>query len=55
MTRNFGRLLQIVGLVLLPIGFSYGIFRDEVRMEVQLLAIGGILFLIGRLLAGKNA
>ena len=55
MTRSVGRLLQIVGLVLLPIGFSYGMFRDDLRMEVRLLAIGGILFLLGRVLAVKKA
>jgi hypothetical protein len=55
MTRNFGRLLQLAGLVLLPIGFSYGMFRDDLRMEVRLLAIGGILFLIGRILAARKA
>lgn len=50
MKDSIGRLLQIVGMVLLPVGFSYGIFRDDVRMEVRLLAVGGALFLIGRAL-----
>ena len=54
MTAALGRLLQIAGLIVLPIGFSYGMFHDEVQLEVRLLFIGGGLFVIGWLLARKR-
>ena len=49
-----GRLLQIAGMVLLPIGFSYGMFHDDVQLEVRLLFIGGALFVIGWLLGRRR-
>jgi len=45
-----GRILQIAGLVILPIGFSYGMFHDDVQLEVRLLFVGGAVFVIGWLL-----
>lgn len=49
-----GRLLQLIGLIILPIGLSYGIFNDNVQMEVRLLFIGGFVFLLGWLLAKQT-
>lgn len=49
-----GRLLQLVGLIVLPIGLSYGLVKGEIRTEVQLLALGGFLFVLGWILARKN-
>ena len=46
-----GRLLQLVGLIILPIGLSYGLVKGEIRTEVQLLALGGFLFVLGWILA----
>ena len=54
MTGTIGRLLQIAGLILLPIGFSYGMFHDEIQTEVRLLFVGGALFVVGWLLARKR-
>jgi len=54
MTATIGRLLQIAGLIVLPIGFSYGMFHDEIQLEVRLLFIGGALFVVGWLLARKR-
>lgn len=54
MTAKIGRLLQIAGMILLPIGFSYGMFHDEIQLEVRLLFIGGALFVIGWLLGRKR-
>ena len=51
MTATIGRLLQMVGMLVLPIGLFYGLVRDQIRTEVQLLALGGFLFLLGRILA----
>ena len=54
MSATIGRLLQIAGMVVLPIGFSYGMFHDDVQMEVRLLFVGGALFVVGWLLARKR-
>ena len=54
MSATIGRLLQIAGMILLPIGFSYGMFHDNVQLEVRLLFIGGGLFVVGWLLARKR-
>jgi len=51
MSAILGRLFQLIGLILLPIGLSYGLIKDNIRVEVQLLAIGGFLFLLGWILA----
>ena len=51
MSSLFGRLLQLSALIILPIALSYGLFRDDVRTEVKLLALGGFLFLLGRILS----
>ena len=50
MTATLGRLLQIAGMIVLPIGFSYGMFHDNIQMEVRLLFVGGALFVVGWLL-----
>ncbi|MCU1349672.1 MAG: hypothetical protein JWO56_2702 [Acidobacteria bacterium] len=49
----FGRTFQVIGMILLPIGFSYGMMHDDVRLEVRLLFIGAAFFLVGWLLARK--
>jgi hypothetical protein len=54
MTAIVGRLLQIAGLIILPIGFSYGMFHDNVQMEVRLLFVGGVVFVVGWLLSRKR-
>ena len=55
MTARFGRFFQVVGMSLLPIGFSIGMFRDDVRTEVRLLFIGAAFFVVGWLMARKTA
>ena len=54
MNVAIGRLLQLVAMVLLPVGLSYGLMTGNVRHEVMLLAIGGFLFLLGRILARET-
>jgi hypothetical protein len=46
-----GRLLQLAGMIILPIGLSYGLVQGEIRTEVKLLALGGFLFVLGWILA----
>lgn len=54
MSATLGRLLQLSALILLPIALSYGLFRDDVRTEVKLLALGGFLFLLGRIISREK-
>ncbi|HJQ37031.1 MAG TPA: hypothetical protein VKB93_07825 [Thermoanaerobaculia bacterium] len=53
MSANLGRLMQMIGMILLPIGLSYGLLKDNIRVEVQLLALGGFLFVLGWILSRK--
>jgi len=48
-----GRFLQIVGMIILPIGLYVGMIRNDVRMEVKLLALGGGVYVAGWLMARK--
>jgi len=48
-----GRLLQIIGMILLPYGLLIGLLRDNVQLEVRLLFIGGAFFLVGWFMARK--
>ena len=51
----FGRFFQLCGMVILPIGLYLGLFRDDIRAEVQMLFIGGAFFLAGWLMARKRS
>ncbi|HEY8180753.1 MAG TPA: hypothetical protein VII32_00830 [Thermoanaerobaculia bacterium] len=54
MSPLFGRIFQIVGMILLPIGLSIGLFKDNVQLEVRLLFIGGAFFVVGWLMARRK-
>ncbi|HUP58940.1 MAG TPA: hypothetical protein VNA69_00825 [Thermoanaerobaculia bacterium] len=54
MSATIGRLLQLVGLIILPIGLSYGLIQGDIRLEVKLLALGGFLFVLGWILGRKT-
>jgi hypothetical protein len=51
----FGRLFQLIGMIILPIGLLTGLLKDNVALEVRLLFIGGAIFLVGWLMAKKTA
>jgi hypothetical protein len=51
--EQIGRLLQLLGMLILPVGLGIGMFGGNVNLEVQLLWIGGAVFLLGWLLAKK--
>ena len=53
MSALFGRFFQLIGMIILPLGLFIGVFRNNVRLEVQLLAIGGAFFVVGWLMARK--
>jgi hypothetical protein len=50
-----GRLFQLIGMIILPIGLLTGLLKDNVALEVRLLFIGGAFFLVGWLMAKKTA
>jgi hypothetical protein len=54
MSATIGRLLQLIGMIILPIGLSYGLLKGQIRLEVQLLALGGFLFMLGWILARRK-
>jgi hypothetical protein len=51
MSVLLGRFFQLIGMIILPIGLFIGLFRDDVKMEVRLLFIGGAFFVVGWLMA----
>lgn len=54
MSVLIGRWLQMIGMIILPVGLMIGIVGGNVGLEVRLLFIGGAVFLIGWLLAKKS-
>jgi hypothetical protein len=54
MSALFGRFFQLIGLVMLPIGLSIGLFKNDVQLEVRLLFIGGAFFVAGWLMAKRK-
>ena len=53
MSAILGRLFQLIGMIILPIGLLTGLLKDNVNMEVRLLFIGGAIFILGWLLTKK--
>lgn len=53
MSVLIGRWLQMIGMIILPVGLLIGMVRGNVALEVRLLFIGGAVFLLGWLLARK--
>lgn len=54
MSALFGRLFQVVGMVLLPISLMVGLLRNDVALEVRLLFIGGAFFVVGWLMGKRK-
>ena len=50
-----GRLLQVAGLIILPFALFQGLVRDQIRLEVQLLALGAFLFVLGWILSRSKS
>ena len=55
MSALLGRLFQLIGMIILPIGLLTGLLKDNVALEVRMLFIGGAFFLIGWLIARRPA
>ena len=54
MTPLIGRLMQLIGMIILPIGLVHGFSSGDVRTEVKLLALGGFLFVLGWILSRER-
>jgi hypothetical protein len=54
MSALIGRLLQLTGMIVLPIGLMYGRARGDIKTEVRMLAIGGFCFVLGWILARER-
>jgi hypothetical protein len=50
-----GKFLELNGLVLLGFGLVWGVVREDMKGELNLLAVGVGLFLVGYLLERKLA
>lgn len=48
--RAFGWLLQVLGLILAGAALGVGLIYGQVRLELALLAVGGVAFVTGRLI-----
>ncbi|MFQ5526904.1 MAG: hypothetical protein ACE5GX_11680 [Thermoanaerobaculia bacterium] len=48
--RTLGWLLQFLALVVVGTALLVGLFHDAVRTEIGMLAVGGFMFLLGRIL-----
>lgn len=51
--KTLAWLLQVAGMIVLPVGLVIGL-RGDVRSEVRLLAVGGVLFLAGWVLSRRG-
>ncbi|HZU96339.1 MAG TPA: hypothetical protein VFF73_06600 [Planctomycetota bacterium] len=47
--------LQLLGLVLLPVGLVAGVSSGDTRTELVLLAVGGIIFAFGKFVLEPRA
>jgi len=54
MNAILGRLCMLAGLIILPIGLSYGLAKGDSRVEEKLLMLGAALFFAGWLLARQR-
>ena len=48
------RLLQLCGMIILPIGLLYGLGKGDIQTEIKLLTLGGFLFVLGWILGREK-
>jgi cell shape-determining protein MreD len=51
---GFAWVLQVLALVIVGSAFVLGLIYDQVRLELAVAAGGGVLFLLGRWLQGRE-
>jgi hypothetical protein len=52
---GIGWVLQILALVIVGSAFVLGMMYDQIRLELAVAAGGGLLFLLGRWLQGRES
>ncbi|HEV7504823.1 MAG TPA: hypothetical protein VGS07_07935 [Thermoanaerobaculia bacterium] len=52
---GFGWVLQVLALVIVGSAFVLGMMYDQIRLELAVAAGGGLLFLLGRWLQGRES
>jgi hypothetical protein len=52
---GIGWYLQVLALVVVGSAFVLGLVYDQIRLELGVAAAGGILFLLGRWLQGRES
>ncbi|TLD41361.1 MAG: hypothetical protein JETT_2368 [Candidatus Jettenia ecosi] len=45
---TLGRIIQIIGMIVVLDALYFGIARDSMKVEVLLLFIGAVIFYLGR-------
>ncbi len=53
MKAGLGWTLQLLALALVGGGLLVGFFYDEIRAELAICGVGGVMFLLGRWLQGR--
>ena len=49
-----GKFLELNGIVILTFGLIFGMYRDDLKMEMKMLALGAVVFLVGYLVERKG-
>jgi hypothetical protein len=52
---GIGWFLQVLALVIVGSAFVLGMMYDQIRLELAVAAGGGVLFLLGRWLQGRES
>jgi hypothetical protein len=52
---GIGWILQVLALVIVGSAFVLGMIYDQIRLELAVAAGGGVLFLLGRWLQGRES
>ncbi|MEK6623289.1 MAG: hypothetical protein AAB243_05335 [Planctomycetota bacterium] len=51
---SIGRIVQIIGIIVVLDALYFGMVKDSMKMEVFMLFIGSIIFYAGRLFEKKK-
>ena len=54
MLTSFAWVLQFLALVLVGSGLLIGLVYNQIRVELAICAVGGVLFLLGRWLQSRH-
>ncbi|HKI01492.1 MAG TPA: hypothetical protein VKK31_05890 [Thermoanaerobaculia bacterium] len=54
MRSGLGWFLQVLALVIVGSALVFGMIYDQIRMELAVAAVGGVLFLLGKWLQSRE-